>query len=143
VLLPLVLSVKRSAPQERGAAAAVLWAEDNGDDRALIQEALQGWASPRVTFVDDGTKALQRLREGTAPDLVVLDLRMPVMGGLETLRRIRAAPGTAGIPVAVFTGGNIPQEIDELRELGVTAVRQKPIQFPDFIEAVKGVLGGG
>lgn len=117
----------------------VLWAEDDIGDQALISGALAERPAPRVEFVPDGIELLERLRR-ELPDLVVLDLKMPRMGGLEALRRLRSDPRTAGLAVTVFSSGSVPSEIQEVASLGVREVRQKPIQFGAFTQAVHSIL---
>src|SRR5687767_2047887 len=96
----------------------VLWAEDNAQDRAFIQESLAGPATPDVTLVPDGVVLLAALRKGT-PDLVVLDLKMPRLGGMEALRQIRADADLAPLRVIIFTSGDSPREVAQCRALGV------------------------
>lgn len=116
--------------------ATIFWAEDSRHDQLLIQAALD--AAPRrpdLHFADDGLHLLDRLR-GTRPDLVVLDLKMPRLGGIETLRRIRAEPAWTDLPVSIFSAGNQPDEVAACRALGVVDVQQKPVDFDRFTAAV-------
>ncbi|MHB1261983.1 MAG: response regulator [Thermoplasmatota archaeon] len=114
----------------------VLWAEDNLQDQILIRAALEDApAAPEVVFADDGVLLLKAL-EKTAPALVVLDLKMPRLGGLEVLRRIRADPRWAPLPVNVFSAGDQPDETAACRELGALDVLRKPVDFGQFTAAV-------
>lgn len=114
----------------------ILWAEDNRHDQLLIGEALAGLGrAPQVRFADDGLHLLDRLRD-TRPDLVVLDLKMPRLGGIETLRRIRANADWKDLSVSIFSAGNQPDEIATCRALGVVDVQQKPVDFGHFTQAV-------
>jgi two-component system response regulator len=116
--------------------ASILWAEDNRHDQLLIREALATAASPpQVQFADDGIHLLEGLR-GASPGLVILDLKMPRLGGIETLRRIRANPAWKDLPVGIFSAGNQPDEIAACRALGVVDVQQKPVDFTQFTAAV-------
>ena len=118
----------------------ILWAEDDRQDQELIRAALDSTAgAPKVVFAEDGMRLLERMAR-RAPDLVVLDLKMPRMGGLEALRRLRAEPGTRHVPVVVFSSGSLPEEIARVRRLGVLAVVQKPIEFGAFVAAVQGIV---
>jgi CheY-like chemotaxis protein len=120
--------------------AQVLWAEDNAKDRMLIQESIDGIApQPAVTLVPDGVFLLEALQKGV-PDLVVLDLKMPRVGGLEALRRIRSHPDWKALPVVIFSSGNRPDEIEQCQALGVTEIVQKPVDFDLFSAAVQRVL---
>lgn len=118
----------------------VLWAEDNHEDQILIRAALDGMPDPpQVDFADDGADLLARLGR-TRPDLVVLDLKMPRIGGLEALRRLRAAPQTAAQRVAVFSAGDHPGETAACLALGALQVVRKPVDFGQFTDAVRQVV---
>src|ERR1041384_7567679 len=119
--------------------ARILWAEDDRQDQALIRAALDGKAPADIAFAEDGFALLEQLGR-RLPDLVVLDLKMPRMGGLEALRRLRAEPATRNLPVVVFSSGSLPDEIAQVRRLGVLAVVQKPIEFGAFVAAVQGIV---
>jgi CheY-like chemotaxis protein len=120
----------------------VLWAEDNPKDQVLIQAALEDVpAAPKVRFVSDGLLLLQAL-EGSLPDLVVLDLKMPRVGGLEALRRMRGTPRWSGLPVVIFSAGDNPEETQACYGLGARGVVQKPVSFQLFAEAVQRIVAG-
>jgi two-component system response regulator len=122
------------------AGRSILWAEDDRQDQQLIQAALEGSTpEPRISFVEDGMAVLEAVGRDL-PDLVVLDLKMPRMGGLEALRRLRAEPATRHVPVIVFSSGSLPNEIAQCRQLGVLDVVQKPIEFGLFVNAVQGIV---
>ena len=119
----------------------ILWAEDSLQDRQLIREALHDLARrPKVSFVADGMQLLERAAQ-ERPDLVVLDLHMPGLDGLEALKRLRADPSTRHQPVVVFTGSDRPDEIGACRALGVRDCVQKPFDFASFVTAVQRVVG--
>lgn len=114
----------------------VLWAEDNRHDQLLIEAALATASTPpQVRFADDGLHLLERLRD-SSPDLVVLDLKMPRLGGIETLRRIRGHPSWSALRVSIFSAGNQPDEVAACRALGALDVQQKPVDFGHFTAAV-------
>jgi CheY-like chemotaxis protein len=135
---------KRGAGRSGGPGASgglsILWAEDDRQDQQLIRAALEdSRPSPDVTFVEDGVSLLQGV--GAAlPGLVVLDLKMPRMGGLDALRRLREEPATRHVPVVVFSSGSMPDEIAQCRALGVLDAVQKPIEFGAFVAAVQGIV---
>lgn len=121
----------------------VLWAEDNREDQLLIRAALEDWAeAPELQFADDGAELLERLAKERA-DLVVLDLKMPRIGGLEALRRIRAQQPFRHLPVAVFSAGDQPQETAACMALGAVLVLQKPVDFRLFTAAVRRLVSAG
>lgn len=117
----------------------IAWAEDSEHDQILIQESLQGVAAD-VAFSSDGLHLLEDVRQ-RRPDLVVLDLRMPRLGGLETLRRLRADARMHDLRVCVFSAGDQPDEIAACRALGAVDVVQKPVDFDQFMGAVQRIVG--
>lgn len=118
----------------------ILWAEDNLQDQVLIRSALEDLRPlPRVEFADDGVILLEKLARGL-PRLVVLDLKMPRVGGLEALRRIRETPAWSPVPVAVFSAGDDRAEGDACRDLGALRVVQKPVNFEAFTQAARSVV---
>lgn len=120
----------RAAPRPR-----IAWAEDSVHDQILIRESLDGVMAD-VAFAADGLHLLEAV-QGQKPDLVVLDLRMPRLGGLETLRRLRAQPNTRALPVCVFSAGDQPEEVAACRALGALDVVQKPVDFDQYMKAVR------
>lgn len=119
---------------------SILWAEDDWQDQQLILAALEdAQPAPRLAFAEDGVALLQEVGR-RFPDLVVLDLKMPRMGGLEALRRLRGETATRNVPVVVFSSGSLPDEIAQCRGLGVLGTVQKPIEFGAFVAAVQGIL---
>ena len=116
--------------------ANILWAEDTEGDRRLIELALQeAPVKPNIQFLPDGPKLLEAARVN-APDLVVLDLNMPGMHGIEVLQRLRADEGTKGIPVIVFSSSSNLEELSACGRLGATAVVHKPNNLEAFTRAV-------
>lgn len=125
---------------------SILLAEDNPQDAELILEALADHKlANRVTHVKDGVEALEYLRcEGKYatrrkghPAVVVLDIKMPRMDGIEVLRAIRSDPALKLIPVVMLTSSREEQDLIHSYELGSNAYVVKPVKFADFIAAVK------
>lgn len=120
-------------------ATEILWAEDNPLDQQLIRAALQGTGPhPDITFVADGVELLERLR-ARRPGLVVVDLKMPRMGGLQALESLRQQPGTRGLEVVVFSSTNRPEELAACRRLGAHCI-QKPLDFAGLAPALAAIL---
>ena len=124
----------------------ILFAEDNPKDAELTLEALtENKLANRVTLVRDGVEALEYLRcEGAYknrapgnPAVVVLDIKMPRMGGIEVLRIIRSDPALKIIPVVMLTSSREEQDLVQSYELGSNAYVVKPVKFTEFVEAVK------
>lgn len=127
----------------------ILLVEDNPDDEALTLRAFgKNHISNRVIVARDGVEALDYLfatgsHEGAAPPLpavVLLDLKLPRIDGLEVLRRIRANARTALLPVVILTTSKEQQDILDGYSLGANSYIRKPVDFDKFIQAV-GQLG--
>lgn len=119
----------------------ILWAEDSAQDQHLVRAALDELKRrPKVAFVEDGV-ALLEIVAAARPRLVVLDLQMPRLGGLEVLQRLRQSPKLRDLPVVIFTSSSHPRDVEECRRLGVADYVSKPMEFDDFCSAVDRVLG--
>jgi two-component system response regulator len=119
--------------------ANILWAEDNPLDQQLIREALQAVPGvPPITFVADGVELLERVLKAR-PSLVVVDLKMPRMGGLQALEALRQRPATRALEVVVFSSSNRPEEIAECRRLGAHCI-QKPLDFAGLAPALASIV---
>lgn len=104
------MTIDESAVNE----AVILLVEDDPDDVRLIEMALRSCSVPiRLSTVADGTEALAHLEEAgeDLPDLVLLDLNLPVMSGTEFLSRLRAHVAFSALPVCVFTTADDPVTI--------------------------------
>lgn len=113
----------------------ILWAEDSPDDQLLIREALQQMPDPpSVEFVEDGAALLDRL-DAAKPGLLVLDLSMPGMGGMETLEALQQRGSRVG--TIVFTAHNGKGEARHCRNRGAHDVIEKPTDFVEFVFAVQ------
>jgi two-component system response regulator len=122
-------------------ARTVFWAEDAMDDQFLIRTAVEGMKPrPEVTFFEDGELLLDALGR-KKPDLVVLDIRMPRLDGIQTLRRIRARPGMRNLPVVMFSTAMLDEEVAECKSLEVRDFLQKPGHYSEFSAAVERIVG--
>jgi two-component system response regulator len=124
----------------------ILLVEDNDDDVELTLRALRrNRVANRVDVVRDGAEALEYLfATGSyagrdvrdAPNLVLLDLKLPKVGGLEVLERLRADPRTRRLPVVVLTSSNVESDLARSYDLGANSYIRKPVDFTQFMEAV-------
>lgn len=117
----------------------ILLAEDSQDDVDLTREALvgNGILNPLVV-ANDGVEALAYLEHADPlPRVVLLDLNMPRLGGIEVLRRMRADPRTRHIPVIILTTSNEQRDLAAAYELGVNSYVQKPVEFTEFHEVIR------
>jgi two-component system response regulator len=125
----------------------ILLVEDNTDDVLLTLRALQrANILNEVVVTRDGHEAYEYLMaEGQYsgrnaadyPEVILLDIKMPRMNGLELLRRIRTKPTLKLLPVVILTSSKEDQDICESYNLGANSYIQKPVDFNQFVEAIR------
>ncbi|HTP60755.1 MAG TPA: response regulator [Burkholderiales bacterium] len=119
----------------------VLIVEDNEKNMKLARDVLQarGYQTLEAVTGEEGVRlALER-----KPDLVLMDIQLPGINGVEAFRRIRADAATAHIPVAAVTASVTPTDRSEITAAGFDAFLSKPINLKEFLDAVKRLTGGG
>jgi two-component system, response regulator len=119
----------------------ILLVEDNPDDEALTLRALKkNNILNEVTVASDGAEALAILFPegggGMLPGLILLDLKLPKVDGLEVLRRIRADTRTRIVPVVVLTSSRLDDDVLASYHSGANGYVRKPVNFADFSAAV-------
>ena len=116
----------------------ILLVEDNPDDEALTVMALRG-VPATLEVARDGQEAMDYLtNDGKAlPRLVLLDLKLPRVDGLEVLRRIREDDRTRLTPVVVLTSSNAPNDVAASYRLGANSYVRKPVNFDQFSETIR------
>ena len=122
----------------------ILLVDDSGNDATLTMEAIKSWNISNRTFhVHDGAAALNFLfgtgefshrKPHDQPQIVLLDLHLPKVDGLEVLRRLKGDPRTKSMPVVVLTGSKNDRDIAECKRLGVNDYIVKPVDFQSFSE---------
>jgi two-component system response regulator len=119
--------------------ANIILVEDNPDDERLAIRALrQGNLINEILVARNGEEAINMiLNADPLPCVVLLDLKLPKIDGLEVLRRIRAEPHTRLLPVVVLTSSSEDRDIVESYSLGANSYVRKPVEFDRFTEAVK------
>jgi len=125
----------------------ILLVEDNPDDELLTLRALRKHnIASEITVARDGVEALDLLfgagthggsDAASMPSLVLLDLKLPKVDGLEVLRRIRCDERTRLLPVVIFTSSNEEQDILECHTLGANSYIRKPVDFNQLSEALR------
>jgi CheY-like chemotaxis protein len=125
----------------------ILLVEDNPDDVELTRRAFrQSNFSNEIVVARDGIEALQYLAAaespggGTSsplPQLVLLDLKLPRMDGLELLERLRGNPKTKLLPVVILTSSTEPRDLVGGYSLGANSYIRKPVDFQEFVETVR------
>lgn len=114
--------------------ARIVIIEDNPGDVLLIEKALKAkHIASDLTCFEDGQKAIQCLAKGEAPDLVVLDLNLPKVEGIEVLKMIRSTPRLSDVPVVVFTSSESSADRQRTARLGATRFITKPSGLDDFL----------
>ena len=120
----------------------IMLVEDNPDDEALTLRALKKNKILNEVFVaHDGAEALEYLypRDGAdvpLPALILLDLKLPKVDGLEVLRRVRAERRTRFVPIVVLTSSKQQEDILDSYQNGANAYVRKPVNFTEFSDAV-------
>jgi two-component system response regulator len=124
----------------------ILLVEDNQDDEELAILAFErSRIANRMVVVRDGQEALDYFFGTPAnggrdakvmPQIVLLDLKLPKVGGLEVLRRLRADPRTRRLPVVVLTSSKEEQDMIESYDLGANSYVRKPVDFAQFADAI-------
>jgi CheY-like chemotaxis protein len=128
-------------------AVEILLVEDNPDDVELTLRALKNQnISNHIEVVRDGAEALDFIfctgdysdhKMENAPKVVLLDLKLPKVDGLEVLKKIKSDPRTKAIPVVVLTSSREERDIVESYKLGVNSYIRKPVNFEQFSESVR------
>jgi two-component system, response regulator len=116
--------------------AEILLVEDNPNDAEFVLRAFKKAAIPhQITIAIDGEEALKVLPTGKFR-LILLDLKLPKVDGLEVLKALKSDPRTSYIPTVVMTSSKEEQDLIETYKLGANSYITKPIDFTEFSEAV-------
>lgn len=120
----------------------ILLVEDNPDDELLAMRALKkNNILNEVRVARDGAEALDYLEglaeEETLPELILLDLQLPKVSGLEVLKAIRDNPRTQLLPVVILTSSDEEKDLVSSYQLGANSYIRKPVDFSQFVDAVQ------
>jgi CheY-like chemotaxis protein len=125
----------------------ILLVEDNSDDVEITLRAFRkSKVLSEIVVVRDGVEALDYMfAEGSyagqktnpPPDVILLDLKLPKVGGLEVLRRLRGEERTRRVPVVVLTSSNEEKDIQSSYDLGANSFVRKPVDFTQFMEVAR------
>jgi two-component system, cell cycle response regulator DivK len=120
--------------------STILIVEDNEKNMKLARDVLQarGYVTLEATTGEDGVRLAREHR----PDLVLMDIQLPGISGIEALRQLRDDPGTSGIPVLAVTASVMEQDRRQITQAGFDAYVGKPISLKEFLEAVRQALQG-
>jgi CheY-like chemotaxis protein len=121
--------------------------EDNPADVVLIREALRDYGiAIDLSVAIDGREALDflhksaPLRMAQRPDLILLDLNLPKIGGFEVLAVLKADPALREIPVIVLTSSGAPSDIDRAYSLAANCFLRKPVTLDEYLEQITSML---
>lgn len=122
----------------------ILLVEDNLNDIKLTLHALkENRLTNEIRVARDGAEALQLLHgsgtDSCCPKLILLDLKLPLVDGIEVLREIKSDERTRSIPVVVLTSSREEPDIQKCYELGVNSYIVKPVDFDQFTQAVRDI----
>ena len=118
----------------------ILCVEDDAVSLKLVRDVLQanGYETEEVTSGEEALATAGRIK----PDLIVMDIRLPGIDGLEATRRLKSHPDTAGIPVLAVTAHATPEGEARILAAGFQAYLAKPLRFAEFISVVRSLLSG-
>ena len=117
----------------------ILIVEDNAYNQKLAGDVLR-FNGYRVLVADTAESGVPMALE-EKPDVVLMDIHLPGMNGIEALAKLRAAPETRDIPVLAFTASVMPQDRREITSAGFDGFLSKPINLKEFLETISAALG--
>jgi CheY-like chemotaxis protein len=116
----------------------ILIVEDNENNRMLVRDVLQsrGYQTEETDTAEEGLRLAQTAR----PALILMDIQLPGMNGIEALKLLRADAATREIPVMAVTASAMTHDRQQIMAAGFDAYQTKPINVRQFVDAVRGVL---
>lgn len=120
----------------------ILLIDDDIDDQEIFTSALAFIDNAIVcNIAPNGYEGIQQLKESdTLPDLIFLDLNMPVMNGLQFLREVKATKKTKDVPIVIYSTASDSKTIEETRKLGAATFITKPEKFSELVGLLHGLL---
>jgi len=120
----------------------ILLADDDDDDRLLFTDVLSEFSKEsKLTFAHNGEHLMSILRSGSVPDVLFLDLNMPLKNGIECLDEIRNDEKLKGLPVVIFSTSSHPGTINQMYDIGAHLYIRKPNDFNNLRKVIRQVLG--
>lgn len=120
------------------AVGTILIVEDNTDDEELLRRAIaKGAPRANVQVARDGVEALDYLFANPAPTVVLLDLKLPRLDGMEVLRAVRANPRTQSQPIVMLTSSAEDADVAGCYALGANSYIRKPVDYTEFTATVR------
>lgn len=119
----------------------ILFSDDDTDDALLFTQAADLLTTPvLLSFAEDGEQLMRYLSKEMLPDMIFLDLNMPVKNGIECLETIRSDKKLNWLPIIVYTTSNTPGDIDTCFNLGANLYVVKPTSFENIIKTLKKII---
>ena len=117
----------------------ILVVEDNDNNRLLVRDVLQasGYRVVEAENAEDGLRMAAEQR----PDLILMDIQLPGINGMETLKLLRADAETRDIPIMAVTASAMTHDRQKIMATGFDAYQSKPLNVREFVEAVRALLG--
>lgn len=115
----------------------ILLVEDSDEDAELTLRTLKKQKLTKLHRCADGVEALAYLEGGAMPRVILLDLKLPKLNGLEVLRALKKAEATKSIPVVVLTSSKEDRDLQAAYELGANSYIVKPVEFDKFVKAIE------
>ncbi len=120
---------------------AILVVDDDPADIFITEKAItKFWPSSFIEHAGDGCEAIKLINNGHQPELILLDLKMPGLGGLEVLSEIRKLEKTRYIPVVMLTSSTLGSDLKAAYDAGANSYLNKTLDFDSFTEEIKAVL---
>jgi len=119
----------------------ILYVEDNEDNIYMLKSRLS-WAGYTVIIATDGAQGVA-LAASERPDLVLMDLSLPVLDGWEAARRIKAAPETSRIPIIALTAHAMPGDQEKALAAGCDDFDTKPVEMPRLLGKIRALIPAG
>jgi PAS domain S-box-containing protein len=117
----------------------VLYVEDNPVNSILVEQLLSRWSGVHFVVAEDGGSGIELANE-LHPDIVLLDMQLPDMSGIEVLRALRSSPVTGRIPVVALSASAMQDEVDLAKRSGATDYWTKPLDFEQFLSNTREML---
>jgi two-component system cell cycle response regulator DivK len=119
----------------------ILLVEDNDNNRMLVRDVLQatGYRVVEAENAEDGLRMATEHR----PALILMDIQLPGMNGIEALKRLRADPATRAIPVVAVTASAMTQDRSQIMAAGFDGYQSKPISVKGFLQTIREMLPSG
>jgi CheY-like chemotaxis protein len=119
----------------------ILFSDDDTDDALLFTQAADLMTSSiLLSFAEDGEQLMRYLSRESLPDMIFLDLNMPVKNGLECLREIRSDKKLDWLPIIIYTTSDNPRDIDACYDLKANLYVVKPTSFESIIKTLKKII---